>query len=251
MQRLTSLLIWAAIILLIIAWLPLLALIRLFDRSEERYQTGRWFRKLGLAISRVNPNWNVALEGHESIDDRNPYVVVGNHLSNADIPLISNLPWEMKWVAKRELFKLPLVGTLMKLAGDIPVDRSTTAQKVSTFKKCVWYLDRSCSVMFFPEGTRSRDGRVRSFSRGAFDLAIREKIPILPLVVDGTQGCLPKNSWVFQPDVYVKLKVLDPVPTDQYEPADSEKLAGEVRDRIISQLMEWRGLPREEVDGVL
>jgi 1-acyl-sn-glycerol-3-phosphate acyltransferase len=250
MQYVTSVLIWSGVILLILFWLPLLAAVRIFDRDPALYRTGRVFRKLGYAISRVNPNWNVHIEGHEKIDDRHPYVVVSNHLSNADIPVISNLPWELKWVAKKELFGIPFVGWMMSLAGDISVDRSVTASKIGVFKKCKFYLDRNVSVMFFPEGTRSRSGNLNRFSAGAFDLAIRENIPVLPLVLDGTQGCLPKQSWKFEPDVYVKLKVLDPIETSNLEKEDSRELMDTVRKSIARQLSEWRNKPLEEVDAM-
>jgi 1-acyl-sn-glycerol-3-phosphate acyltransferase len=102
---------------------------------------------------------------------------------------------------------------MMKLAGDIPVDRGAGRQKLSTIKRCIFYLRNKTSVIFFPEGTRSRDGRLYRFSKGAFELAIREQVPVLPLVIDGTHGCLPKSSWVFKPDVHARLTILDPVPT--------------------------------------
>jgi 1-acyl-sn-glycerol-3-phosphate acyltransferase len=249
MQYVTSVLIWAGIVLLIFLWLPLLLISWIFDRDPVRYRTGRLFRKMGLAITRINPNWQVAIDGHENIDDRNPYIVVSNHLSNADIPVISILPWEMKWVAKIELFQLPFLGWMMKLAGDIPVDRKSSGKSISVFKKCKFYLDRNVSVMFFPEGTRSRNGKLNRFAFGAFDLAIREKKPILPLVLDGTQECLPKKSWKFQPDVYVKLKVLDPIETVNLEPEDAPELMKTVRDAIAQQLSEWRQKPVYEIDA--
>jgi len=250
MQQLTSVLIWAGIILLIVLWLPLLLIIRLFDRDPTRYKTGWMFRRLGFAISKINPNWNVDIEGAEEIDDRNPYIIVSNHLSNADIPVISNLPWEMKWVAKKELFTLPIVGWMMKMAGDILVDRRSTIKRAGVFKQCKYYLDKSVSVIFFPEGTRSKSGKLNRFSMGAFDLAIREKLPVLPIVLDGTQGCLPKNTWKFKPDVYVKMKVLPPVQTEMYKPEQSNELMKRVRGNIAAQLAEWRGEPVSEVDAM-
>jgi 1-acyl-sn-glycerol-3-phosphate acyltransferase len=251
MQRIKSLLIWTLIAILVLIWLPLLALVRLVDRDPTRYRTGYLFRKLGLAMSRVNPFWNITIEGHEGIDDRTPYVIVSNHLSNADIPVISNLPWEMKWVAKRELFEIPFVGWMMKLAGDIPVDRGRNINKVSTFKKCIFYLRKNTSVIFFPEGTRSRDGRLNRFSRGAFELAIREQVPLLPLVIDGTHGCLPKNSWLFKPDVHAKLKILEPIPTKGFEADQVEELIDHVRDRMAEHLMQLRKSNRAEVDALV
>jgi 1-acyl-sn-glycerol-3-phosphate acyltransferase len=248
-RKLSSLLIWTAISLLVLLWLPVLALVRLTDRNPVRYRTGRAFRTLGFLISKVNPNWKVSIEGAQRIDDRNPYVMVSNHLSNADIPVISNLPWEMKWVAKKELFSLPVVGWMMKLAGDIPVDRSAQGKKIGVFKRCKYYLDRNTSVMFFPEGTRSRSGNLNRFARGAFDLAIREQVPVLPIVLDGTQGCLPKQTWVFEEDVYVRMKILDPIPTEGLSKEDTGLLVERVRTSIINQLAEWRGVAAEEVDG--
>jgi 1-acyl-sn-glycerol-3-phosphate acyltransferase len=250
MQSVASVLIWCGVVLLIIFWLPLLCIVRLADRDPVRYKTGWLFRKLGHAISKVNPNWHVEIEGHEHIDDRHPYVVVSNHLSNADIPVISNLPWELKWVAKKELFEIPVVGWMMRLAGDIPVDRGRSASKVGTFKKCRFYLERNVSVMFFPEGTRSRTGKLNRFATGAFDLAIRENIPVLPLVIDGTQGCLPKDSWKFKPDVFVKLKVLEPIETTHLKKEDGRELMEMVRSSIVQQLAEWRSAPIEDVDAM-
>lgn len=247
LQRITSLLIWTGIILLVFIWLPLLAIIRLIDHDPLHYRTGKWFRKLGYFISKVNPNWNVNIEGRKDIDDRHPYVMVSNHLSNADIPVISNLPWEMKWIAKKELFELPVVGWMMKMAGDISVDRSAANKRVGVFKKCKYYLDRKISVIFFPEGTRSRSGLINRFAVGAFDLAIREQVPILPIAIDGTQGCLPKKSWVFQPDVYVKMKILEPVPTEGLSKEDAMDLQDQVRKAIADQVAEWRGVSRDEV----
>lgn len=247
-QRLVSVFIWIAVVLLILIWLPLLAIVRIFDRDPGLYSTGRMFRRLGLVISRVNPNWKISIEGNATIDDRKPYVIVSNHMSNADIPVISNLPWEMKWVAKKELFDLPVVGWMMTLAGDIPVARGAKREAVKVFRRCKYYLDRDTSVIFFPEGTRSRSGNLTRFASGAFDLAIREKKPILPLVVDGTQGCLPKKSWIFEKDVHVKLKVMEPISTMDYHKGESSQLMEKVRHLIAQQLADWRGVDITEVD---
>lgn len=251
LQKLFSVLIWNGIVLLVLVWLPVVAIVWLFDRDPVRYRTGKVFRKLGFAISRVNPNWKISIEGHQGIDDRHPYIVVCNHLSNADIPLISNLPWEMKWVAKKELFNLPVLGWMMKMSQDISVDRQSSNKRIGVFKKCVFYLDQKCSVMYFPEGTRSRDGKLKRFSPGAFDLAIRENIPILPMVIDGTQECLPKKTWVFTKDVYVNLKVLPPVSTQGMDREDAVDLMMNIRRQMAEQLSEWRNEPIASVDSIL
>ncbi len=251
LQKFFSMLIWAGIALLVLIWLPILGICRLFDRDPTRYRTGKTFRKLGFFISRINPNWIINIEGADHLDDRTPYVVVSNHLSNADIPLISNLPWEMKWVAKKELFDVPVLGRMMSMSGDISVDRASSNKRAGIFARCSFYLKRKCSVMFFPEGTRSRTGLLNSFSPGAFDLAIQENVPILPIVIDGTQDCLPKKTWVFKRAVQIKLKVLSPVDTSDLKSKDAKALMNRVRSSIADQLAEWRNQPLHEVDSTV
>lgn len=246
-----SLIIWIGVAFLVLIWLPMLAFCRLFDTDPAHYYTGKLFRNLGKAISKINPNWQIVISGRTDINDRAPYVVVCNHLSQADIPLISNLPWEMKWVAKKELFETPVVGWMMRLAGDIAVDRSAADRKDSTFRQARYYLENRCSVMFFPEGTRSRNGKLNAFTWGAFELAIREQKPILPLVIDGTQNTLPKRSWKFGIAKQIKLKVLDPVSTEGLKRDDTRALTEKVRNRILNQLSEWRNEPTEKVDNLV
>ena len=243
-----SIFIWLAIVFLITLWLPLLAVRRLFDNDPALYNTGRLFRKLGKAVSKVNPNWKITISGNTGIDDRRPYVVVCNHLSQADIPLISNLPWEMKWVAKEELFRVPVSGWMMRLAGDISVDRNAVMRKRTTLRKGSDYLSKNCSVMFFPEGTRSRSGKLNKFTNGAFELAITNDVPLLPLVIDGTQDCLPKKSWKFGVAKDIRLKVLEPIETNNMSLDEIENLNQAVRTKIVHQLSEWRGRPVSEIN---
>jgi len=250
-SAITSLIIWIGVALLVLIWLPLLAIVRLLDPDPAHYNTGKLFRKLGMAISRINPNWNITISGRTDIDDRQPYVVVCNHLSQADIPLISNLPWEMKWVAKKPLFEIPVVGWMMRLAGDISVDRRSKDRGTKTIERGQDYLDLNCSVMFFPEGTRSRNGGLNRFSHGAFALAISKDIPILPLVIDGTQNTLPKNSWKFGQAKHIKLRVLEPIDTENIEPENISELSDKVRSRMAQQLSEWRAKPLKEVDNMI
>lgn len=250
---LKSAVIWLGIGTLVLLWLPLVAIRRLTDRDPGRYRTGRMFRRLGLLISRINPRWQITISGRTDLNDREPYVMVCNHLSQADIPLISNLPWDMKWVAKKELFSLPVVGWMMNMAGDIPVDRGSASSGARTMYRAGNRLESGSSVFFFPEGTRSRSGNLRRFSRGAFELAVRYGVPVLPMVIDGTQNCLPKKSWKFGEARHVRLKILDPVPVKGggEDREQVERLRDEVRGLIRAQLSQWRESPPEEVDDTL
>ncbi len=231
---------WIAVSVLIVGWLPLLAIIRLFDRDPAHYRTGLWFRRLGCLLTKVNPAWKVSVSGFRVDDPRRPYVVVSNHQSLADIPVISCLPWEMKWVAKAELFRLPVVGWQMQLAGDIPVDRSDSRSGARALMAGRKYLQNRCSIMFFPEGTRSRHGGVGAFSEGPFRLAIKEQLPVLPIVIDGTRNALPKHSWRFGEPSAIHLKVLPPVSTDGLSTNDAAALTEDIRRRIEDELTVWR-----------
>jgi 1-acyl-sn-glycerol-3-phosphate acyltransferase len=251
LDKLKSIYIWVAVALLFIIWYPMVGLLYLFDRDPAKYNTGRFFRYVGAAMTYVNPAWKIKVMGTFPENPRNPYVIVCNHLSNADIPIISRLPWEMKWIAKIELFKIPVIGRMMTWAGDIPVDRAAKGKREKTIFVAQDNLRNNCSVVFFPEGTRSKTGRVIRFTDGAFILAIRNKIPILPLVIDGTSNALPKHSWVFTGESNVKLKVLEPIPTEHLTKEDLPVLRDQVRSIIINQLAQWRGVSVDEVDDLL
>jgi len=249
MNTVRSALIWASIAGLIVAWLPVMAVSRLFERDPARYRTGLLFRRLGAAMTRVNPYWDVRLEGDYPEDPRRPYVVVSNHQSLGDIAVISRLPWEMKWVAKAELWRLPVVKWLLKMSGDIPVDRRDPHSRASVISRARHYLRHRCSVMFFPEGTRSKDARVRRFQTGAFRLAIDAGAPVLPVAVDGTSEAIPKHGWRFGQQIVARVRVLPPVPTAGRAPEEAAALAEEVRQLIVAQLAAWRGASPEDVDA--
>jgi 1-acyl-sn-glycerol-3-phosphate acyltransferase len=233
---------WIASIVLIVVWYPAMVVRRLFDRDPALYATGRLFRDLGVALTKVNPLWRVKVFGVERIQNpRNPYVVVSNHQSMADIPVLSHLPWEMKWMAKKELFSVPFVGWELKLAGDIRVDRDNPRDAVQSIRRARAYLDERCSVMVFPEGTRSRDGDMGPFLDGAFRLAVDAGVPILPVVVEGTFDCLPKKSWKFGKATGIRVEVLDPIPTDRMKRSDIADLRDRTRMAIADRLDELRG----------
>jgi len=202
-------------------------------------------------MTKVNPAWQLDIAGQTIENPRNPYVVVSNHLSIADIPLISHLPWEMKWVGKEELFSLPFAGWMMRLAGDLSLDRGDARSGARMILKALRVLERKCSVMIFPEGTRSPDGKLGRFNEGAFLLAIRARVPVLPLVIDGSHDCIPKKSWRFGPPSRIRLEVLPPVATTGMTSGDARSLTETVRSQIAATLATWRHLPLESVDATL
>ena len=247
---LISLWVWFAIGTLIVLWVPIMVAARLLDRDPALYYAGYTLRILGRLLTHVNPFWEIELGGAFPDDPRTPYVGVGNHFSQADPPIIARVPWEMKWVAKKELFDLPFAGWLLRLSGDISVDRRSKKSRAQVLSTARGYLAEACSVMFFPEGTRSRDGRVQRFSDGAFRLAIEEGVPVLPIAIDGTHEALPKHSIWFNPTPEtIRVKVLDPVDTGPYAEDEARALQRHVRAKIIRQIATWRGTDLDAVDG--
>jgi 1-acyl-sn-glycerol-3-phosphate acyltransferase len=237
---LRSVWIWTAGLVLVLLWVPLLSAVRLFDRDPLRLRTGRWFRRLGRALSRLNP-WRLHIHGREHVNPDQVYVVVSNHQSLADIPLITHLKLDTKWLAKAELFRLPVVGWMLRMSGDVPVERSDRRKAAQALLRCARYLRQRCSMVFFPEGTRSRDGEVLPFNEGPFQLAIREQVQVLPLVVEGSGAALPRNSWLFGATQDIHLRILEPVPVAGWSAEDSATLRDIVRQKIIEELSRLRG----------
>src|ERR1017187_7518268 len=232
--------IWTASAILILLWTPMLGVVRLFDHEPRRLRTGRWFRKLGRVLAGVNP-WRIHISGGENLNANQVYVIVSNHQSLADIPLISHLKLDTKWLAKAELFRLPLLGWMLRMAGDVPIDRSDRRKGAKAILQCARYLRRRCSGVFFPEGTRSPDGRVLPFNVGPFQLAIREQVPILPLVVEGSGTALPRNSWMFGGTQDIHLRILEAVSVDGWNIKQVSELRDAVRQRIVDELDRLRG----------
>ena len=232
-QTIVSVWAWLVLVACIVLWFPLLAIVRLLTAPFDpgRYFPGRIFRKIGPAMATLNPLWRFRYSGTLPKNPRRPFVVVSNHESFADILLISHLPWEMKWLSKAELFRIPIMGWMMWLAGDIPVKRGFGPSAVEAMARCRKALDNRVSVMIFPEGTRSKTAELLPFKDGAFRLAIEAGVPILPLAVSGTGTALRKHDWRFgRSDAEVR--VLEPVETAGLSLSDMPELKARVR-RII------------------
>jgi 1-acyl-sn-glycerol-3-phosphate acyltransferase len=217
----------------IFLWLPMLAIVRLvttpFDKGK--YWVGYLFRQIAVVTATLNPLWRFRVTGRLPADPRRPYVVVSNHESFADILLISHLPWEMKWLSKVEILRIPVLGWDMRLAGDVPVERGTARSAVKAMRKCQETLAHRVSVIIFPEGTRSTTEEMLPFKDGAFRLAIDAGVPILPLAVQGTRTALPKHGWRFgRADAQVR--VLEPIETAGLTARNIQELKQRVRDRI-------------------
>jgi 1-acyl-sn-glycerol-3-phosphate acyltransferase len=236
-----SALLWASFVVIVILWTPLVLVYRLvtFPFDRDRYRVGRLFHHSAAFAAKINPFWTFQISDDVHPDDRKPYVLVANHSSFTDVFLLACLPWEMKFLSKKSIFQIPLLGWQMRIAGDVPVvrgDRDSARHAIAELRA---KLDRRLSVILFPEGTRSPDGSLGEFREGAFRLAIDAGVDVLPLAIVGAAGSLPKHSIVFRPAT-ANLIVLSPEPTAGLTAADAPRLAAKVRERIAEAIRaEW------------
>ncbi len=226
-------------VVVIVLGLPVLALLVVvtlpFD--ETRRIPGIFLRRLGSTPTYVFPFWTVRIEGAQP--ESGAYVCTSNHQSFLDIFGMARQKREMKWIAKEEIFKLPFFGLYFRLSGDIPVNRGDRESGGAALTRARWYLDRGMPVMIFPEGTRSRDGKLGPFKPGAFRLAIEAQVPILPVAVTGSAYGMPKGSPWIRPTLVI-VRLLPPVETKGMTGADVLKLMEDVRTRIAAAEAEIR-----------
>lgn len=199
--------------------------------DKRKVVTGRAFRLIGVTAAKLNPFWKFGVHGTPT-PPAGRTVVVSNHESNADPFLISFLPWEMKWLGKSSLFKIPVVGWSMWLAGDIPVRRGEKDSAQAAMATCARWLDKGMPVMIFPEGTRSKTDELLPFKDGAFRLAIEAGADVLPMAVSGTRKALPKHSWRFATSRAL-VTVGKPISTKGMTLADVERLKELARAQIL------------------
>jgi 1-acyl-sn-glycerol-3-phosphate acyltransferase len=223
---------WTETVLVVILGTPIVAVIFAFTAPFDpgRYAAGRAFRLVGVTALRLNGLWRFRTRGTLR-DPRRPYVVVANHESYADIFLISCFPWEMKWLSKDTMFKIPCMGWMMQMAGDIRLIRGKRESAVDAIRQCRDRLAKKVSIMIFPEGTRSKDWEMLPFKDGAFRLAIEAKAPILPIAVAGTRSAMAKGTFRFQPARAIA-QALEPIETADLTLADLQALKQRVRERI-------------------
>jgi 1-acyl-sn-glycerol-3-phosphate acyltransferase len=206
-----------------------------FFDTEGRWQhaCARTWSWLILKTSGIR----VRVEGLEHINPRETAIYCANHQSAMDIPvLFVNLPVQFRFVAKRSLFNLPFLGWHLQRSGHIPVDRGRSRQAMKGLNMVAQEIKKGKAVLLFPEGHRSRDGRMLPFRTGSFRLAILAGVPIVPITLNGTAN-------VLKPDTYhvragqTEMIVHPPISTQGISPDDVDKLTQTVRDAIASRFL--------------
>lgn len=223
------------------AFLPIMAVSSRLHRSDPTQRMpGRWMRRFGRTASSLSAAWDFSIEGEGPKDiGHAAYMVVANHESIADPFLLCSLPWDMRWVAKQEIFELPVLGRLMTYGGDIPLQRGKKESIVEMLAECRRTLEGGMSVMMFPEGTRSKDGNLLPFKDGAFELALAANVPILPIALAGTRACMKKGSkWLGI--AKARARVLPVIPTAGLVSGDLAALRERTRDAVAKGVASLR-----------
>jgi 1-acyl-sn-glycerol-3-phosphate acyltransferase len=247
MRRLLSAVFWAFLTLSSILLFPVALLVWAvtapFDR--RRVVLHRFTCFWASLYTWCNPLWRVRVEGRERIRPGAPYVMVANHQSFLDILVLFRLFAHYKWVSKIENFRVPWIGWNMWLNRYIPLRRGDRDSVTQMMEACERTLAAGNPIMMFPEGTRSVDGRLKDFKPGAFILAQRMRVPILPIVIEGTARALPKRGFVLPPGRHaIRVRVLDEIPAEAFANRTVEELSAAVRERFLVELGQADDVPR-------
>lgn len=215
-------------------WLTVLVAVIWNSRVASRYIAANWGRLIGWLTPMM-----VTVEGAANADPNRTYVVVLNHQSQYDIFLVYGwLKLDLKWVMKAELRKLPGVGVGCEKAGHIFVDRSNPEQARKAVADALGRVGDGVGILFFAEGSRSNDGKLLPFKKGAFRTAVSQQLPILPVTIDGTRNIQRPRSLIIKPG-RVRLVIHPAIEVDGDNASDIRELMNKTRDAIAS------GLPAE------
>jgi 1-acyl-sn-glycerol-3-phosphate acyltransferase len=242
MNILLSIIVWLLGLSFLVIMFPLTFIIWLivlpFDKKRALIHWLLVYQ--GVALSFMMPIWRVKTEGNEKVESGVTYIIISNHQSILDILLLSSLKLRFKWISKIENTRLPFIGWYLKMAGYITVDRGNSESKEEMLEKAFRCLKGGTSIMIFPEGTRSPDGQLGFFKRGAFQLALNTNLPVLPVLIDGTGGILPKHGLIFKGGHRIRIKVFDPVFPESFGTINPEDLALKFNKILASALNEMR-----------
>lgn len=192
----------------------------------------------GYMYVAFNPLWRTRFEGREKLPWNGPAVLVANHLSLVDILVLYGFFRPFKWVAKGELFRIPFVGWNMVLNDYVRVWRGERESVKQMMAHCREHLARGSPLIIFPEGTRSRDGRMLPFKDGAFKLAAEAGCPLIPIAIAGSELALPKHGIIFRQRATIRVRVLEPLDPTAF--ASAEALKAAARDAITAGVSELR-----------
>jgi 1-acyl-sn-glycerol-3-phosphate acyltransferase len=196
------------------------------EHRAHRYMV--YFAKMSLRLARLQ----ASVAGLERLDLNRTYVFMPNHSSFLDILLIfASVPHDFRFIVKEEFFSIPLLGLTVKSSGQIPLNRKHPRKGLQSLKRAAERLKRDVSVVVFPEGTRSRDGKIHEFKTTLFVLPIRARAPVVPVLIEGAFESLPRGSLLLK-RYPMKVTFLDPIPAESFSDKDRALYAETVRESL-------------------
>ena len=214
-------------IMLVTAFMAVMVILVSFVTAggDTVHKIGRIWAKCILALSNIR----VTVKGFSNLKPGRSYIYMANHMSNFDIPVLqAYLPVQFRWLAKAELYKIPVFGYAMKRAGYISIDRSDRKSAIESLNKAVNIIRDGISVVIFPEGTRSRTHNIQPFKKGGFFLAVDSGVPIIPIIIHGTERIMPKKQMLIKPG-NVTLEIAKPINSSDYTRKTKNDLMDKVR----------------------
>jgi len=206
------------------------------DGNHPHLIARAWARSI-LFVSGIR----VRIDGLEHLPTDGSCILMPNHQSNYDIPvLLGCLPVQFRWLAKAELFKIPIFGRGMRGCGYISIDRSNRKSAFHSLNEAAIKIRNGVSVLIFPEGTRSRDGQIIAFKKGGFVLSVDAGVPIIPIVISGTRAVMPKGRLLIRTQA-VRMRILAPIATSGYTRKNKDDLMAVVRETICKAFYENTG----------
>ncbi len=235
MARLRGLFLLTFWITLIIFFAPFMIAAALITKNENYiYKPSGALIRLGLFLVGVR----VKVTGLERLDPAQAYILTPNHQSFIEVPLfVTYLGRNPAYLAKKEVFKYPIFGFGIGLMGCVPVDRTNSVSAVESARLATEKLKQGKSFMVYPEGTRSPDGRLLPFKKGAFMMAMEAGVPIVPVTISGGSRIMPKGEIRLTPSTVV-ITVHEPIPTTSYSKDNVAELMRLTRAKILSALSE-------------
>ena len=189
-------------------------------------------------VCRLNWNW-VNVKGRGNARKDQSYIIMANHQSQFDIlSFYGHWGRQFRWVMKESLRKVPGIGWYCSAGGHVFIDRTDREKAIASLNAASSLLAGGISVMFFPEGTRSRAGRLKAFKKGGFMMALQMGLPILPVSISGSRHVLPAGGFISLPG-HITITIHEPVDTADYSEESVQDLISEVRNRIATGLSEW------------
>jgi 1-acyl-sn-glycerol-3-phosphate acyltransferase len=195
-----------------------------YDKSARAWGVGM-LRGTGITVRVV---------GREHLDPGTPCVYMSNHASVIDIcAILAEIPGTIRFVYKKGMDWIPLMGLALRAAKHLPIDRSSRSRAFSMYDRAAGMIRRGFSAVVFPEGTRSLDGRLKPFKKGSFVLAIAAGAPVIPIFCENTYELMPRGSWSPKQGV-VTLRIGAPIPTAGLSYEDRDQVASATRQALIA-----------------